>query len=464
MKPLPALGLVITVALSAAPSSAQRPRRRPRRQQPVLQLAVTPAMLKLVPKMTGQAVLNVRNLSAALGRVQLQANAPGPWKVRLKTRQLLLPAYQTAAVPVVVQAPDTDDYKPGVITFRAQGGTSRGAECELGVVLVKPVEIVRVVPTFDAGGNALTAMTLRNNLGTAIRVTGTVRCTQGPQFVLPTPGGVLLKPRKPCVLALEPTGDVDPVRQYDVEAEAKVIGDGTVRVKGKLNYTPCFFVEKAPDIDGDLVDWSDRGTLRLKDQWPKLGSAPWNGEADLAATVRFRWTRENLYLAVEVTDNEHVGPAGKGGQGDGVVLSFPPVGRRKGRSAARRGTATTVSLALAGTTPVARPPGGIQFGAKETEVGVAYEVGLPFHSLGVKRPAEGMMVPIAVAVTDVDKTGRKTIRFFAGPLGRIPLERFGYLTLTTSTSFKPVEGEVIEGEPLEGGKDTNDTPAQGKTE
>jgi hypothetical protein len=404
-----------------------------------VELAVSPTALEVVPRQVAEAVLQVRNMSATNGNVLLNAAAPAGWQVRLERQQLILQPYQSAQVAVLIDVPDVTDYDPVVVSFRAVARGARvGDEIDLPVAVLKPVEIVDVSPAFDAGGNALVALSLKNNLSLALQLTAEVRCTDGPSFRLPTQAPVALRARGAVTLALEPAGQVDPVRLYEAEARVSIVGDGSVAVNGPLNFTPGFYVGAPPAIDGDLSDWGERGTLKLRDQWKIPGQAEWNGDADLHATVRFRWDRQNLYLGIDVTDNEHLQDGAQLAQGDYLVVATAGAGKTT-----RGGRVLVLALAEEKPKTAGDLTRGLEFAAKQTEIGVTYEAAIPFATLGLAKVTEGSMVPLALTINDVDKAGQKAIRYFEGPKGKAGAQ-YGFVKLTASTTFQAIEGEVLE--------------------
>ena len=436
-------------------SAAQRRGRRS--AGAAVELAISPTALEVVPKQVAQVVLQVRNMSASNGNVSLSATAPPGWRVQFEQQQFIVQLYQSAQIAVLIDVPDVTDYSPVIVSFRAVARGSRvGDVVDLPVAVLKRVEIVSVLPAFDAGGNPLVALSLKNNLSLALRLTAQVRCTDGPTFRLPTQAPVALRARGAVTLPLEPAGQVDPVRLYEAEARVTIEGDGSVVVNGPLNFTPGFCVAAPPTIDGDLSDWGERGTLKLRDQWRVLGRADLNGDSDLLATARFRWDRQNLYVGIDVTDNEHLQDGAQAARGD--YVSIATAGSGKGTQTGR-----ALLLALADGKPVTGGDltRGIEFAAKQTEIGVTYEVAIPFTTLGLTKVTDRSLVPLALTVNDVDKTGQKAIRYFEGPKGK-PGAQYGFVTLTASTTFQAIEGEVLE-EDKGAGKAKEGEAVQGET-
>ncbi len=76
--------------------------------------------------------------------------------------------------------------------------------------------------------------------------------------------------------------------------------DSVVRAQGTT--VTARSVNTPPTIDGDLSDW---GALPNRADIVTFGAANWTGQSDLSADYAVSWDEDNLYLAVDVTDDVH---------------------------------------------------------------------------------------------------------------------------------------------------------------
>ncbi|RKY04576.1 hypothetical protein DRP77_03480 [Candidatus Poribacteria bacterium] len=103
--------------------------------------------------------------------------------------------------------------------------------------------------------------------------------------------------------------------------------------KPECAYEALYVGKFKPKIDGKLNDMAWRfapGVFLGKDFWEPLGE-DYNGESDLSATWWVVWDEDNLYVAVEVTDDKHQNTK-SGAQiyaGDGIQFTIDPTGEKK---------------------------------------------------------------------------------------------------------------------------------------
>ena len=137
-------------------------------------------------------------------------------------------------------------------------------------------------------------------------------------FTFPTPNQTLTAIYAPTSTATDPPPTLEPIgtttsttpetdlaATETAEANAGPTGspyptDSTVRSNGNPVYAS--YVSTAPTIDGDLGDW---GTLSDTASTNTFGSDYWSGSSDLSADFEVEWDSNNLYLAVDVTDDIH---------------------------------------------------------------------------------------------------------------------------------------------------------------
>ena len=119
--------------------------------------------------------------------------------------------------------------------------------------------------------------------------------------------------------------------------------------------SPTHDVYNAPtgvdvEIDGNLDEWSGvmdsvtgtdgstfcgvefEGQGGVVDVWEKLGAGTWDGPDDHTTCFMIVWNADAVYLALDVTDDEHEHAAGGAWAGDGVQLSVVPSGIRESGS------------------------------------------------------------------------------------------------------------------------------------
>jgi len=70
----------------------------------------------------------------------------------------------------------------------------------------------------------------------------------------------------------------------------------------------CPFAKTPPTIDGDLADWRGVPSVEITgiDNFDGRGYREWGGPADISGRAWAQWDEENLYLAFEVRDDDHV--------------------------------------------------------------------------------------------------------------------------------------------------------------
>lgn len=83
-----------------------------------------------------------------------------------------------------------------------------------------------------------------------------------------------------------------------------------------------------PTIDGDLSDWALVEGVYL-DEWEENGGTS-DGPDDISLTFYVIWDDDNLYFAVEVTDDEHLhqNTGDTIYDGDAIQLAIDPTGKR----------------------------------------------------------------------------------------------------------------------------------------
>ena len=177
------------------------------------------------------------------------------------------------------------------------------------------------------------------------------------------------------------------------------------------------------------VAFSTRGPLAVDGRWLPAGAegvtldsdaavrvepgGTWNGAADAAAQVSWRWSRDRLVASVAVADDAVVlPPPGSLLDGDGLLLALSSEAEPPNRQQVAAPLLLHVALTAAGTRCL-RLSGPVPEGAEQepvaravrTATGVAYEVGIPWALLRsdpAQRPGDRRLLGAGVAVLDAD--------------------------------------------------------------
>jgi len=119
------------------------------------------------------------------------------------------------------------------------------------------------------------------------------------------PTAVSMQPQTPSVLSaplgITPLPTLLPFLTAQAATEAAPIDIASLRPNAKI-FTAAF-AGSPPVIDGDISDWPElTGQITAAVYQPEN----WSGSADLSAVFATAWDRNNLYLALNVTDDVHV--------------------------------------------------------------------------------------------------------------------------------------------------------------
>ena len=178
-------------------------------------------------------------------------------------------------------------------------------------------------------------------------------------------------------------------------------------------------------IDGNLDDWEGvldavTGTngdpfCGIKNEqgvFEPHGGGQWKGADDHETCFMVLWTRDYVYLALNVTDDEHEHAAPQAWNGDGAQLSFEPTGKRQ---PARTDILYNAGLDDAGKVLIlgneqtrGNPDlvGGedVAINRDEGNKKTYYEFRISPDNLGYKDPfKEGMQFGLGICVNDGDK-------------------------------------------------------------
>ena len=207
----------------------------------------------------------------------------------------------------------------------------------------------------------------------------------------------------PTVLPLAPTATL----RSPEEATAVPIGPGNVEAEP---------LSVPPTIDGDLTDWAGRAAA--ESTFLVYSHNGWDGTDDVTAVWQLGWDANNLYIAVQVTDDAHVqtqtgnqifrgdsvdmqldtdrnGDYGAGLNRDDFQIIFSPGDFAGLPPSAFRFQGT------AGGQILDAPGHSIVVSAWPTALGYNLEMAVPWRDLNLT-PAPGLIIGLALNVNDND--------------------------------------------------------------
>jgi hypothetical protein len=224
-----------------------------------------------------------------------------------------------------------------------------------------------------------------------------IPATEGPNVETITPGSVA-GTAAPTELALAPTATL-----------------GAPVAAGNVNAS---LAGNSPAIDGDLAEWA--GTV-TDSTFQVFSAEGWDGTDDLGASWQLSWDTEYLYVAVTVSDDNHV-QTQTGNQifrGDSVDLQID-TDREGDYAPAVSPDDFQINLSpgdFAGLSPSAfrfqgtpsgsmvdAPGHSISVVARPTGQGYALEAAIPWRDLSVA-PQPGLVLGLALNVSDNDVPG-----------------------------------------------------------
>jgi hypothetical protein len=174
-----------------------------------------------------------------------------------------------------------------------------------------------------------------------------------------------------------------------------------------------------PTIDGNLVEWA--GAATYESAFRVFNDASWDGTDDLTALWRLGWDSNNLYMAVEVTDDRHV-QTQTGNQifrGDSLDMQFDinlassPDGLSPDNfqlifSPGDFAGLPPSAFRFQGTAggQILDAPGGhhVTLAAQPTALGYNLEAAVPWSDLNVT-PSAGLTLGLALNANDNDTPG-----------------------------------------------------------
>ena len=189
--------------------------------------------------------------------------------------------------------------------------------------------------------------------------------------------------------------------------------------------------KKKIDVDGTLQQW-DKGIFEKYDAGKDLESGKISGPADLAGAFGFQWDDENLYFAIDVTDDEIVAREKQKEiyKGDCVeiYLDFITQGKnfiwgdKKNFQIGLAPDCATGSPAAYAWFQDIDPKENVKLAVKKTGTGYRMEAAIKWSFLQ-QNPQPGMVFGLSVALHDIDSGGKekKLNWYFKQQPGRIKL-------------------------------------------
>lgn len=203
-----------------------------------------------------------------------------------------------------------------------------------------------------------------------------------------------------------------------------------------------------PVIDGILSEWP--GVERYESAFRVFSAGDWDGTDDLLARWRLAWDANNLFIAVEVTDDAHVqtqtgnqifrgdsvdmqfdtdraGDFGDGVSPDDIQITFSP-----GDFSANAPSAFRFQGTSDGQIVDATGGNNVNVAAMPTALGYNLEAAIPWSDLNVT-PSVGLVLGLALNASDNDSPGTAAQEVMVSHMpGRRLLDPTTWGTLTLS--------------------------------
>ncbi len=247
-----------------------------------------------------------------------------------------------------------------------------------------------------------------------------------------------------------PLGGVDAQTLYRVSAMVTDETGATVHTDRLMGgFAAAKRTSSAVTIDGNLndSDWAHAPVTRLDatDQYfvfniKGLRPEPWDGPADLSGDLRWLWDDEHLYLAVEVTDDQHASgkQAGRVWQQDGLQMLIDPARNRADKAGkydyslgiSSEGPVAWRHLSASPTLPVGAASQITVATAPREAGGMTYEIAIPWTQLAPFTPAVGANLGVCLIFNEDDGEGRGGFMGFFSGAHTKKLDAVGDLVLT----------------------------------
>lgn len=371
----------------------------------------------------GEAVgtVTITNPTDASAQVALRWTPMSGWSVTPATVTQTLEPREQVQVSVRISAPADARFGSAVVYARGKLNGKDAGVASVPVEVLPRAQIVAVRPTMENDRPAL-AVTLKRN-DPALRE---AVLTMGGQ----TQRVKLEGESAQCVI--RPT-DVNALelQEYDV-----TLSDGKRQQDQSHQRLSFVGVRRASSglvVDGDLSDW------------PELANKPVETFA-----LAWRWSPEQLYLAVRVHDKMHVQRQNSDGlwKDDSVQVAIAPereedlirrwvaemaesnysdlcVGLKGGHALMYRYATTNREAAALGDVK----QGGVKSAVRRNGEFTEYEIAMPVRSLGLKPLKSGQVVRGSVAVNRNDGDGRTYWEWFSGITRGAQPQKYGHLIL-----------------------------------
>ncbi len=181
-------------------------------------------------------------------------------------------------------------------------------------------------------------------------------------------------------------------------------------------------------IDGTLSDWERLPGELILDQKTQIveGASQWKSKSDLSGTARFAWRNEQLYLAVDVVDDQfqqsHAGRAVF--QGDHILLTIDAspaddpkrskFGKGQFQFAISPGNfkqtgnrQTDIPPSIWQKVPKSQAVENVDVASMRTEHGWTIETSIPWSLLGITKPEQGLFLRMGIELVDVDLSNQE---------------------------------------------------------
>ena len=204
---------------------------------------------------------------------------------------------RTLSLAVAARGDAPSGRYPVALLLRENGLVTGGAGT--AVMVADPVRLGRIKPASTADGRRSLSFTLqelknRAEAGTVrLRVAGVPESSREIKFTL-NPGEERRFEVIYADLAIHPT------RQYDVEGRVELASGYRFERRERLSFLSARRLTAPLKIDGSAAKWSDIPGVELKGlEWCVRSPVYYSGDA---ATIRYAWNEQALYLRVEVRD------------------------------------------------------------------------------------------------------------------------------------------------------------------
>ena len=221
--------------------------------------------------------------------------------------------------------------------------------------------------------------------------------------------------------------NVVPIQAYNAEVTVTTKSGYSVTTKIPVNFMRTDKWTITPKIDGNLADWKQIAPIPLEGRpWVVRSPEHYRGNDDLAATLRFAWDHQALYLAAEVTDDVYF--QDQTGfhtwMGDCIQLDLDLDPRKEDRRTgneladkANRHRVSEINLALTAKGPEAfrtvtfddqkfpmtqLTPTDLPLAVTRHNNRLTYETAIPWKTLGADGPPKDGLIGFALTINDKD--------------------------------------------------------------